>query len=221
MFYAEDHCSLRWPVLFNGIAWPALFLIFLIVPFATGNLLLLNLALVAGILCAVGGSIFGLVITWPTGIRIDAEGIRIGGVRHAARRGGAGAGKLPTAGSQRRQVFSCPWNGVQNLRVVTDRGELKKLRRSSRGRGDLRVGILWSFWMKAALVVNVDPAAAQIPRFRPPDTQRYWFKVSRPTRAVPSPVWLAPTRHPERLREALTQFNAQGPLPSGQEARGL
>lgn len=221
MFYAEDHCSLRWPVLFNGIVWPVLFVACVIVPAVTGNVLITYLAAIAFILCLVpGGSIIGLVTAWPTGIRIDADGIRIGGVHRAEQHPGQGPEKkLPPVSAQRRQVFSCPWNGVQRVAVVTDRAELKKLVRSSRGH-NTPVGILWAYWMRAALVVNVDLAAAHVPQFRPPDTQSHWFRMSRYNRAVPSPVWLAPTRHPDRLREALAQVSAPGSIPSGQETRG-
>lgn len=65
-------------------------------------------------------------------------------------------------------------------------------------------------FMRAALVVTVDLQMAELPRFRPPDDQRYWFKPSDFSRADPSPIWVAPTRHPEALRNALAQLNAPG-----------
>ena len=70
-------------------------------------------------LCLVPISL--LYRNWPTGIRIDESGISIGAVgsSHAARR-------KPTINHQSWGLFTCPWQAVEGIRIVTDRAELRK-----------------------------------------------------------------------------------------------
>ena len=219
--YAEDRCALRWPVLFNGIFWPVLILL-CILPLATTrdpNLVILFFPPLLGFGLTMGPTL--LVFNWPTGIRVDANGIRIGGIRRADRHYARGhqhaeSRKLPPVTSQRGQVFFCPWSGIQRIEVVTERAELRKLTKVGRDIGIRAtkvagLGRLWAPYMKAALVINVDVNAATIPQFRPPDTKRPWFRMPYMTQYYPSPVWFAPTRHPEALRAALTQLNVPSP----------
>ena len=65
--------------------------------------------------------------------------------------------------------------------------------------------------MTAALVLHVDVGHATVPDFRPPDTQRHWFKPSRPVPYTVSPTWYAPTRHAAELRAALSRGAGIGP----------
>lgn len=119
----------------------------------------------------LGGTIFAIiatVISWPIGIRITASGISIGGVerQYSAKNGG-----LPPATAQRKEVFSCPWSAVRHVEIVTGRKRMQELAKYRSGHGRLRLGALWAPFMTNALLVQVDPAKAMVPKFRPPDTR--------------------------------------------------
>jgi hypothetical protein len=107
--------------------------------------------------------------------------------------------------------------------VVTDRREVRRYAALGRNVGGtrlevatrtMRLGLLTSPSMRALLVIDVDLTApgVRLPEFRPPDTERYWFKPSAPQRFAPHPVWVAPTRHPERLRAALAELGVFAPV---------
>jgi hypothetical protein len=82
----------------------------------------------AGVILLLTFGTFGLVLCWPIGIVMDAEGIRIGGIRRAAKRARKQGRDI---NRQRGEVFFCPWEAVQRMEVVTDRRELKKLRQAA------------------------------------------------------------------------------------------
>jgi hypothetical protein len=67
------------------------------------------------------------------------------------------------------------------------------------------IGVLTSPFMRAALILNLDPTAVTATPVRP---ARFYtnFKDGRLSRLVPpemSPTWVVPTRDPEALRKAL------------------
>jgi hypothetical protein len=149
---------------------------------------------------------------WPTGIRVDEAGISIGATSsdQAARR-------TPTVTHQSRGLFTCPWPAVEGIRVVTDRAELRRMKNSpryytftnrwgaKRGMSHCNIGVLASPFMRAALVVDIDPAAATASEIRPARfydnyLHGYFSRLAQPRL---SPVWVAPTRQPEALRKAL------------------
>jgi hypothetical protein len=149
---------------------------------------------------------------WPTGIRVDEVAVSIGAVGSArAER------RTPTVNHQSWGLFTCPWPAVNGLRVVTDRGELRRMKNSPqyytftnrwgarRGMSHCNIGVLASPFMRAALVIDVDPAAATASAIRPArfyDNYLHGY-FSRLTEPRLSPVWVVPTRHPEALRQAL------------------
>lgn len=206
VIYAEDHCGLRWPLTLQAIGWPILLIATSAVFFIDGNA---SLSFLPGI--ALAGTIFAIiatVISRPVGIRITTNGISIGGVHRQHVHHSPGTGLLPPATAQRKEVFSCPWSAIQHIEVVTGRDQIKELARYRSDHGRLRVGAQWTPFMKAALVLQVDLTEASVPQFRPPDTQRHWFKASRPDPYSISPSWYAPTRHPAKLRQVLTTLPA-------------
>jgi hypothetical protein len=209
--YAEERSAVNGPLLFHGVFWLLLFAAFGVAGPVTGIFLFIVPALLAGYGFMATLGTFGLVICWPIDIRIDAEGIRIGGLRRAARMARKRAREYPEIPSkQRRQVFFCPWDAVLRVKVVTDRSELKKLRLAAPDIGfnhteTVSLGRLWSPHMRAALVINLDPGSAVFPRFlQMGEEVRRPLGMSRTNReSVESPVWIAPTRNPEKLRAAL------------------
>lgn len=75
------------------------------------------------------------------------------------------------------------------------------------------IGVLASPFMRAALVIDVDPAAVTASRIRPArfyDNYLHGY-FSRLTQPRLSPVWVAPTRHPEALRKAIDVIPVLGP----------
>ena len=100
------------------------------------------------------------------GIRVNDTGIQIGGIRARARR--QRTGRWPPrkpfhVAGQGRAVFSCPWEGVRWLYLITDTRELKPFY------GDLRqfmkryngsrrpLGVFRVLFMKSALVIISNP----------------------------------------------------------------
>jgi hypothetical protein len=149
---------------------------------------------------------------WPTGIRIDESGIAIGAVSSAE-----AASRKPTVSHQSWGQYACPWPGVLDVRVVTDRDELRQIKAEPRyftltnrwssklGVERCNIGVLISPFMRAALVIEVNPFKVTASEIRP---ARYFsnFKDGRFSyliRPQLSPTWIVPTRHPEELRAVL------------------
>jgi hypothetical protein len=212
-YYSEERCALNGWQIFHGTFWLVLFFAIAMIGGAAGIFLISLLALIPlwAFMHTLGT--LGLWWCWWIDIRIDSEGIRIGGLRRAERRARKGIEqKYPELPSnQRRQVFFCPWDAVRRVEVVTDRDELKKLRWAAPDIGwkrikTVRLGRLWSPYMRAALVINLDPDRASFPWILQADEEfdRGWLGTMRTNREpVRSPVWIAPTRHPDELRTAL------------------
>ena len=208
VIYAEDRCGLRWPLVLQGILAPVAVLGFGVamnLPHLAG---LGILAVIAGLWGAVMTS--SLIYAWPISIRVDAEGIRIGGSRARERR--QRSGRWPPrkpfhVGAQGRAVFICPWEGVRSLYLITDHDEIKPLFKQFRTfqkRNDglrLPLGFLGVPFFRAGLVITNNPAYT---RSDPSEFRTNWRQNGR-IRGVDSPTWMVPTRRPADLRAALQQ----------------
>jgi len=208
--YTEDHSALRWPLLLAGFGIPLLFAAFFALYVVTQNVAFAVAAAVT--LIPFWGLTYGyfLMYVWPTGIRLDDAGVRIGGVRWAERHPGKRRRRRrPLAPGQRYWVFSCPWDGVQAITVVTDPAVLREMNRRSWGgrRAGLRtlLGVLGAPYMRAALVIKVDLRRAMLPEFSGKRGLLYSFIPSPGSiqRREPWPYWAVPTRHPQELWAAL------------------
>ena len=221
--YQEAHSALNWPLLGYGLFPPAA---------AAIACLILGVVLdqpwffviMAGLLVPVMIWITLVYRNWPTGIRFDASAISAGAVGS-----GRAARRTPTVNHQSRGLFTCPWPAVEDIRVVTDRAELRRMKNSPRfytftnrwggkaGMSHCNIGVLASPFMRAALVIDVDALAVTAPQIRP---SRYYnnFKngyFSRRIQPRLSPTWVVPTRHPEALSRALQAVpGRQGPVRS-------
>jgi hypothetical protein len=148
---------------------------------------------------------------WPTGIRLDDDGVHIGAQKRRVR-----------VMHQNQGAFEVPWRGVTDIRVVTDGRELKRIRTSpelftlsnhwTKGRRITKcmLGVLTAPFMRAALVVELYPGDATFP-----ESQPAWFfpnQIGRPFRdkleGYPSATWIAPTRRPEALASYLRSRRA-------------
>jgi hypothetical protein len=213
--YTEDRSALRWPVIFWGLGLPLLLMLVTALLGVTVDAQWFILTVAVPLFFMIPISL--LYRNWRTGIRIDAEGIRTGAVR-----GGHPNERRYTVTHQTFAVFSCPWPGIDKLTVVTDPVEIRRIRRSPdyltlsnrwakpRGAGQCMLGVLTAPFMRSALLIEVDPFQTNVPDFR--SATFFPNKLDQPltTRLRPSAgtVWVVPTRHPDRLRRALTA--AQG-----------
>jgi hypothetical protein len=216
--YVERHCA------FNRrfVAW------FLVVPNAMLVLLLLlgflsHLWAVAAPLLGIVGYLALITWTmvyrnWPTSIRVDGEGVRIGAAAsHRTRR--------VSAVHQAWGLFDCPWEAVLGISVVADADGLDRIRhagalmaptnRWGKPRNSmLRKGVLTAPFMRAALVVQVDPGRATVPA-----TSASRFYDNRSTvrqyrdAGVESAIWIVPTRRPVELRRAVQHSPAFRSVP--------
>lgn len=218
--YAEDRCALRWPLVLLGTTMPILFIVVLTV----GTIIRApGTPYVASLFAAIW--IFTdarhLMLVWPIGVRIDAEGIRIGGIRYAERYPNRDLPrKSPPPSFQCYHVFFCPWEAVRLLELTTDRKKLRELKRASTSastRGvKARAGVAIGFYlgmlvapfMRAALVIHVDPERAQFPAFRVQQA----LAVATSQIGAKSSVWVVPTRRPDELREILRAVPLTTPL---------
>ena|ERR1700722_2287980 len=149
---------------------------------------------------------------WPTGIRIDQSGITIGAVRSAR-----AARRRPTVNHQSWGLYSCPWPAALAVRVVTDRDDLRHMMNqpqyhtltnrwsNKRGLRRCNIGVLAPPFMRAALVIEVDPSAVTASEIRPARFYTNYKDGQFSHRVDPqlSPTWVVPTRHPDRLNQVL------------------
>ena len=164
--------------------------------------------IMGGLLLFVMISVGLLYRNWPTGIRIDESGIAIGAIGSAR-----ACRRRPTVSHQSWGLFTCPWPAVLDVRVVTDRDELRQMKTTPRyytltnrwssklGVERCNTGVLVSPFMRAALVIEVNPFKVTASEIRP---ARYFsnFKDGRFSyliRPQLSPTWIVPTRRPEEL----------------------
>ena len=221
--YREPHSALNWPLLTCGLFGPAAGVAICVVLGITVSLQWFPWVLFI---------LFGLFLApisllnrnWPTGIRIDESGISIGAIGSAQ-----AVLRRPTVNHQSRGLYTCPWSGVQGVRLVTDRAELRQMKNSpsyytltnrwggKAGMSHCNIGVLASPFMGAALVIEVNPSAVTAVEIRP---ARYYsnFKdghFSHLIRPQLSSTWVVPTRHPEALRAALRRVPGDRDVANG------
>jgi hypothetical protein len=211
-YYAEDHCALRWPFLAAGLYVPLAVLALAVLAGVLPKLELIwvLLLLFVGIPLATVWAARGQLLpyAWPAGIRLDADGVRIGGVRWAEKHPGR-ARRKPTVPHQYGQVFSCPWDGVQRIGVTRNHEAIKvMIRHAYYGRKPTPLGNLAVPFMRAALVIWVEQEHAAVPEIRP---ARGPLSVNWSSPGYHQPIWVIPTRHPGQLETALATL----PLPAG------
>ncbi len=219
--YLEAHSALNWPLLACGLLVPA-----------AAEIACLVLGVVLRqpwFFVIMGWLVVPIMIwtsllyrNWPTGIRFDRSAISIGAIGSAR-----AAHRTPTVNHQSWVPFTCPWPAVAGVRVVTGRTELRRMKNTpryrtltnrwgrKRGMDHCNLGVLASPFMRAALVIDIDPLAVTVPRVRP---ARFYTnftdgQYSHLVRPRLSPTWVVPTRHPEALSRALQAVPGhQGPV---------
>jgi hypothetical protein len=217
--YEENHSAVTWPLL----GW------FAIVPLAAEaaaawaafTLTQAAAGLMGVVLVAVMAGFSMIYRNWPTGVRIDQSGITVGAVKTPQR---DLKWRHPTVWHQAHGVYTCPWDSVHEVRVVTDRTELRRLARSpayytftNRWGGKpaiahINIGVLAAPFMRAALVAEIYPSGVEATGVRPGRaySSRYGSRKIPPRM---SDTWIVPTRHPEALQEALRLYQLRNPPP--------
>lgn len=202
--YAEDRAALRPIAVTIGIGMPIVVVLATILGTVTGQLAYLVPAAVALLVWVLTKSMY-VFAHWPTGIRIDQDGVRIGNVGSPD----ANRRHTPAPSFQAYRVFAVTWPGVLSMRVVRDRQELRQLTRTSRRapttgikeRGGAAVGfylgMLTPPLLRAALVLEVDEQYATFPEFRVHQAAA----IATSQVGTRSRTWVTPTRRPERLAE--------------------
>lgn len=215
LIYSEDRTAVRPPLAAHAVLSFAAFL-----GFGTA----MNLPHLSGLVIPAAACLLWAIVTWIplfyglyTGIRVDADGIRIGGIR--ARESRVRQHRWPPrrpfrVAGQSRAVFTCPWDSVRSLYLITDaqdfkhiRSDLKQFLKERKGT-QAPLGMLHGPFMKAALVIthNAIDATSDPADFRPS-----WGQYVN-LQPVKSPTWMVPTRNPQALRAALQQIPGAPPV---------
>jgi hypothetical protein len=236
--YLETHSALSWPLLIRCLSCPAALITCLVLEVTFSQPWFF--VIMSGLAVPAMAWLSLLYRNWPTGIRLDEAAVGIGAVNSDR-----AADRTPCAYHQSRGLLPCPWPAVISIRVVTDQAELRRMTDSPRfrtftsqwgGRGRLlgghvighcNIGVLASPGMRAALVIDIDPAAVTVPRIRPVRLYSSGLdgRGSRLVQPQLSPTWVVPTRHPTALSravEALAGYRDRpghsGHVPAGTES---
>lgn len=211
LIYAEKRCALTWPLLLTGLVATVVGGVLVLLCGLYG--FLINRAFFVAEAAALGWTVFWarlLRSRWPTGIRVDAAGIRIGDAR-----------ALRFATTESYTVFACPWTLVRRILVIETGSRRSRARRrqgaasddSASRSGDVRPH--WLRWLGWLIRLLSPVAGASIYLYLDPDTpggpqaQRVGNVYSF---GSPATVWMAPTRHPKALRAALAQLPGCPPV---------
>lgn len=214
--YREDRCGARWPLGFNAVLGWVLMI---------GFGIAMNIPHLSGlVIIAVGGGLLGVCMTavlgfgMHIGIRAGHNGIQIGGMNYRDRR--IRKEKWPPRKPLKaiefdKAVFTCPWEGVRSVYLLTGKDEIRRIRRDLKKfqratpAPRIPIGVLYQTWfVKAELVIthNATDATSDPAEFR-----TAWAQYGR-IRPVESPTWMIPTRNPDALRAALEQIPGAPPV---------
>jgi hypothetical protein len=224
--YAEDGSARSAGMITMALLLPTLALIGVIAAAAAGSV---GAAAVLAVLLLFFGflAVPGLMTRLPLGIRMDGQGVRIGGVAAAEKgRGRVQPRDKPIQGFTRAMhVYACGWDGVRRMKVLTDPVELRAMAATiSTKTPDGYAGAWWSrlgfaAWAPGRFIDRRTGAVLVIEVER----QRASFQPTRPAKGPvgareaqriytgETMVWVIPTRDPQRLRAALAA--AAPPIP--------
>ena len=216
--YTEKHAALTWPLLALGLFVPGVLCLACLILAIIINPAWLIGAVVVPFLLPFLVYIGMLHRNWPSGIRIDTDGIRIGAVASAN-----AVYRAPTVTRQAWGLFHAPWTAVRRVEVIDDPVELRRLRNSPeyftlcnrwgkpRTVTHSMTGVLLSSFARAALFITLDGESTETPRLGA--SNFFPNEPGRPLRTRLTPaysyVWIAPTRHPDRLRAALESWTGE------------
>ena len=219
--YAENGCARAGNALYVRALWlPGLLFVAIVVAAVLGSLGAALIAAMFFVFFSLLGALT-LVTRVPLGIRMDEDGIRIGGVQ-AAEEGRSRVHRRdkPIQGFTRAMhVYSCDWEDVRAIRVLTDPQELAIMARGANSGNDHLGEYWWGYlglapWApgrfiapraKGALVFEVERERASFQATRPPRGKNadriYGHRWM---------TWCIPTNDPMAIKAALAA--AQPPV---------
>lgn len=198
LLYEERHCGSGWTTVV--LFWLGLVLI------AVG-LASSPVVIAVGATMAICAAVY-LAAVRPIGIRVTTKRVTVGALAFADGRDVAMGTRKDGTVPQRRWVYSCGWEGIRSVVIVTGRQAIKNASMEAgfatdpTGGGVVAspssnpLGLLVLPGARTLLTIRVDPALAQYPRARQ-KRRHFWHE---------SQIIGAPTRHPEKLRAALASF---------------
>jgi hypothetical protein len=199
VLYTENHSAVRWLYFLHIALWTFLLVIGVAAMAWSRNPSLSFVPTIGGLGALIMGAI--TIIAWPTGIQVRSDGIRVGGIHRTQRPDR----HLPSVNARWKRPFFCPWPAIRSAEIVTDRAYIRRTNKDFREPGKVALGMFRAPFTRSALFLEVNINAVTIPEFRPPDTERPFFRPANFTVPFTSPVWLIPTKHPEALRAAIAQ----------------
>jgi hypothetical protein len=203
LLYEERRSAQRWPLVVPGVLGTVLIVIGLVLALATQAAVFAFVSFVGLLLWLVtkGNEYF---LHRRTGIRITTKRLTIGAVALVDNRD-------PALGSVTRLgkcAFSCDWEGIRALAIVTDPNTIATMRLDP---ANLRTGVrvdsatkvithklghIIPPHAKAVLVINIDHDIASFPEEH----------ARKNVVNLQSPTWIVPTRQPDALRRALASL---------------
>ena len=224
--HAEDGSARSAGMITLALLLPVLSLIGVVVAAAAGSVGAVVMLAVL-LLFFVFLSIPALMTRLPLGIRMDAQGVRIGGVAAAEKgRSRVRPRDKPIQGFTRAMhVYSCDWDGVRRIKVLTDPAQLLAMAATVDSKTpDSHAYAWWSrlgyaAWAPGRFIDRRTGAVLVIEVER----QRASFQPTRPAKGLvgaheaqriytgETMVWVIPTRDPQRLKAALA--TALPPIP--------
>lgn len=225
--YAEDGSARSAGMITLALLLPVLSLIGVVVAAVAGSVgavVMLAVLLVLFVFL----SIPALMTRLPLGIRMDAQGVRIGGVAAAEKgRSRVRPRDKPIQGFTRAMhVYSCDWDGVRRIKVLTDPAQLLAMAATVTSKPPvfsyanawwIRLG--YAAWAPGRFIDRRTGAVLVIEVER----ERASFQPTRPAKGLVAAheaqriytgetmVWVIPTRDPQRLKAALAA--AVPPIP--------
>ena len=212
LLYEERRSAQRWPLVVPGLLGAVLIVGGLVLAFTfRAQAFVLVWVSFAGLVVWLTTNGNEYFLHRRTGIRISTKRVVIGAVARLDDRDSTEGPSLGTVTRLARCAFSCDWEGVQSVTIVTDPHAIAAMRQDPANlktqpprRGGKpkaavmhKMGLLVPPHAKALLVIHVDKSVARFPE----QPARKFGGVY-----LTWPIWVVPTRHPEELRRALASF---------------
>jgi hypothetical protein len=208
ILYEERRSAQRWPLVVTGVLGAGLIV--------GGVVLALVFQNPVFVLASPVGFFFSLAtkgnqyfLHRRTGIRISTKRLTIGAVGLADDSEPDPSQPPRTAVLMGRLAFSCAWEDVRSLTIVTDPSAIRAMREDSGNMGSpasydviasitRKLGMIVPPYAKAVLVVHMSLGSGRFPR----------IANGKRITNLQSPTWVVPTRRPDELCQVLASFPA-------------
>ena len=218
--YSENGCAGGGSLYFRALWFSGLLFVGIVVAAALGSI---GAAVIVAIffLFFIFLAVTSLMTRLPLGIRMDEQGIRIGGVQAEDEgRSRVRRRDKPIQGFTRAMhVYSCDWEALKAIKVLNSPQELALMARGVNAPDDA-LGVWWANlrldpWAPGRFI---DPKAQGALVFEV-ETEHASFQATRPPKGrsnanmiytLPTMTWVIPTKNPAAIKAALAA--AQPPV---------